>query len=51
VKNYFENVKIVENIVREWQYEKTLRPKTKGLIHTGFITIARKIRSKNSNDL
>jgi tRNA (adenine57-N1/adenine58-N1)-methyltransferase len=39
----FAEIKIVENIVREWQFEKTLRPKTKGIMHTGFITIARKI--------
>jgi tRNA (adenine57-N1/adenine58-N1)-methyltransferase len=39
----FTGMKIVENIVREWQFEKTLRPKTKGIMHTGFITIARKI--------
>jgi tRNA (adenine57-N1/adenine58-N1)-methyltransferase len=39
----FTEMKIVENIVREWQFEKTLRPKTKGIMHTGFITIARKI--------
>jgi tRNA (adenine57-N1/adenine58-N1)-methyltransferase len=39
----FTEIKIVENIVREWQFEKTLRPKTKGIMHTGFITIARKI--------
>jgi len=38
----FGEMKIVENIVREWQFEKTLRPKTKGIMHTGFITIARK---------
>jgi len=39
----FIDMEIVENIVREWQFEKTLRPKTKGIMHTGFITIARKI--------
>jgi len=39
----FTDMKIMENIVREWQFEKTLRPKTKGIMHTGFITIARKI--------
>lgn len=40
--NFVERV-VVENIVREWKYEKTLRPKTKGLMHTGFLTIARKL--------
>ncbi len=39
----FAEMKILENIVREWQFEKTLRPKTKGIMHTGFITIARKV--------
>ncbi|MEM5875031.1 MAG: methyltransferase domain-containing protein [Candidatus Aenigmatarchaeota archaeon] len=40
IKKY--SINIFENIVREWQYEKTLRPKTKGIIHTGFLIIARK---------
>ncbi len=40
--SFFER-KIVENIVREWQFRKTLRPKTMGLMHTGFIVIARKL--------
>ncbi len=39
----FSEVKIVENIVREWQTERTTRPKTMGLMHTGWITFARKI--------
>jgi len=39
----FTEMKILENIVREWQFEKTLRPKTKGIMHTGFIAILRKI--------
>lgn len=34
---------IVESIVREWKYEKTLRPKTKGLMHTGFLVFTRKV--------
>ena len=34
--------RIMEVFVREWQYEKTLRPKTKGIVHTGFISLARK---------
>ena len=41
----FTEMEIAENIVREWQFEKTLRPKTKGIMHTGLITIARKILS------
>lgn len=39
----FGEVKIVENIEREWQAIKTVRPKTVGLMHTGFLTFARKI--------
>jgi|FaiFalDrversion3_1042247.scaffolds.fasta_scaffold00683_3 tRNA (adenine57-N1/adenine58-N1)-methyltransferase len=39
----FSDMKIVENIVREWQAEKTIRPKTTGLMHTGFLIFARKI--------
>jgi tRNA (adenine57-N1/adenine58-N1)-methyltransferase len=40
----FFNIKTVENIVREWQVEKYARPKTLGLMHTGFITFARKVK-------
>jgi len=40
----FSYIKTVENIVREWQTERTTRPKTVGLMHTGFITFARKVR-------
>jgi len=36
-------IKTVENIVREWQAEKHIRPKTIGLMHTGFLTFARKV--------
>ena len=39
----FSNLKIVENVVREWQVEKYTRPKSFGLMHTGFLTFARKI--------
>lgn len=39
----FPEIRIVENIVREWQAERTLRPKTMGLMHTGFITFVRKL--------
>lgn len=42
-KNQFSEMKIVENIEREWQLTKTLRPKTMGLMHTGFLTFVRKI--------
>jgi len=40
----FSYPKTVENIVREWQTERTTRPKTIGIMHTGFITFARKIK-------
>jgi len=42
-KKSFCNIKTVENIVREWQTEKNIRPKTIGLMHTGFLTFARKV--------
>lgn len=40
----FSYIKTVENIVREWQTERTTRPKTMGIMHTGFITFARKVK-------
>jgi tRNA (adenine57-N1/adenine58-N1)-methyltransferase len=39
----FCNIKTVENIVREWQVEKYTRPKTLGLLHTGWLTFGRKV--------
>ncbi len=39
----YSEIKTVENIVREWQTERTIRPKTLGLMHTGFITFCRKL--------
>lgn len=42
-KKGFCFVKTVENIVREWQFEKASRPKTIGIMHTGFLTFARKV--------
>ncbi|MBI2547486.1 MAG: tRNA (adenine-N1)-methyltransferase [Candidatus Aenigmarchaeota archaeon] len=45
MKKYFSDVKIVENIVREWQSERTLRPKTMGLMHTGWLMFGRKVSS------
>ncbi len=42
-KQNFNDIKTIENIIREWQTERTVRPKTMGLMHTGFITFARKI--------
>ena len=41
-KEKFNHLKIVENIEREWQFTKTVRPKTMGMMHTGFLTFARK---------
>jgi tRNA (adenine57-N1/adenine58-N1)-methyltransferase catalytic subunit len=38
----FADMKTVENIVREWKVEFTTRPETVGLMHTGFLTFARK---------
>jgi tRNA (adenine57-N1/adenine58-N1)-methyltransferase len=40
----FCDVKTIENIVREWQVEFTTRPKTIGLMHTGWLTFARKVK-------
>jgi len=40
----FSYINTVENIVREWQTERTTRPKTMGLMHTGFIIFARKVK-------
>ncbi|MEM7825592.1 MAG: tRNA (adenine-N1)-methyltransferase [Candidatus Aenigmatarchaeota archaeon] len=39
----FCNIKTVENIVREWQVEKYTRPKTIGIMHTGWLTFGRKV--------
>lgn len=44
VKKYnFFDIKVIESFVREWQVEYYLRPRTIGIVHTGFIIIARKI--------
>lgn len=42
IKKYFSEIKTTENIVREWQTERTTRPKTMGLMHTGWLLFARK---------
>lgn len=42
-RTHFGEMKIVENIEREWQAERTVRPKTMGLMHTGFLTFTRKV--------
>lgn len=38
----FTNIKTVENINRYWQVSEYTRPKTSGVMHTGFLTFARK---------
>jgi tRNA (adenine57-N1/adenine58-N1)-methyltransferase len=43
-KKDFCRVKTVENIVREWKTGPTTRPRTMGLMHTGFLTFARKLK-------
>ena len=40
----FAEIKTVENLVREWKTDLTTRPETMGLMHTGFLTFARKIK-------
>lgn len=42
-KKGFCFIKTVENIVREWQIEEHTRPKTVGLMHTGWLTFGRKV--------
>ena len=39
----FSFISTLENIVREWQFRLTLRPKTLGLMHTGWLTFGRKV--------
>jgi tRNA (adenine57-N1/adenine58-N1)-methyltransferase len=42
-KNDFTQVRTVESIVREWKSDYGFtRPKNKGLVHTGWLTFARK---------
>jgi len=43
-KEKFGETKTVENIVREWKVDRTTRPKTMGLMHTGFLTFARRTK-------
>ena len=38
----FVEITSVENIVREWKVEHTTRPMTIGIMHTGFLTFAKK---------
>jgi tRNA (adenine57-N1/adenine58-N1)-methyltransferase len=39
----FCQVKTIESIVREWQFKRYVRPRTLGLMHTGWLTFARKL--------
>jgi len=43
-KEKFSEIKTVESIVREWKTDLTTRPETMGLMHTGFLTFAKKVR-------
>lgn len=40
----FGYIKTVESIVREWKVGHTTRPKTMGLMHTGFLTFAKRTK-------
>ncbi len=44
IKKFEFDIKILENIVREWQLEYYIRPKTIGFTHSTFLIIARKIK-------
>ncbi len=42
-RSKFKEIKTVENIVREWQSEyRYTRPKTQGIMHTGWLTFGKK---------
>lgn len=44
-KYNFTEIKIIENIVREWKSVKNFtRPKTTGIMHTGFLIFGRKFK-------
>ena len=38
----FKEIKTVENIVREWRVGRHTLPEVSGLMHTGWLTFARK---------
>jgi tRNA (adenine57-N1/adenine58-N1)-methyltransferase len=40
----FNKTKTVENIVREWDVREHTLPARSGIMHTGFLTFARKIK-------
>jgi tRNA (adenine57-N1/adenine58-N1)-methyltransferase len=41
-KRGFKTLRTIESIVRDWKTEYTTRPETIGLMHTGFLTFAKK---------
>jgi tRNA (adenine57-N1/adenine58-N1)-methyltransferase len=43
-KKGFSEVKTVENIVRSWDVREHTLPQRSGIMHTGFITFARKVK-------
>ncbi len=43
IKKFNFDIKVLENIVREWKTDYYIRPKTIGFMHSTFIIIARKI--------
>lgn len=44
IKKKFKAVRTIEGIVREWKSDYTTRPETIGLMHTGFLTFAKKLK-------
>lgn len=44
----FVEMKTIESIVREWKTEYTTRPETMGIIHTGFLTFAKKPKEQKN---
>ena len=44
IKKRFSAIRTVEGIVREWKSDYTTRPETIGLMHTGFLTFAKKLK-------
>ena len=42
IRRKFRAVRTIEAIIREWKSEYTTRPETIGLMHTGFLTFAKK---------
>lgn len=43
-KEGFGEIKTVESIVREWKVDRTTRPETVGIMHTGFLTFAKRTK-------